>query len=218
VIAEYLREGRSTALERLLGETAPERLFQEVPGIGETLAERIAEQLNVSSLEGLEEAARDGRLQEVVGFGSQKVENVRLSLAGMLGTAARRRQRGGGGDAAGQEPPVKMLLEVDKEYRRQAQAGKLPRIAPKRFNPEGEAWLPILEKTRDDWKVTALFSNTARAHQLGKTDDWVVLYYHRDGEEDQATVVTETQGPLKGKRVVRGREGECRAYYRESNR
>ncbi|MFW6135527.1 MAG: hypothetical protein ACOC7N_01750 [Chloroflexota bacterium] len=48
---------------------------------------------------------------------------------------------------------------------------------------------------------------------LLKTHDWVALYYQRDGDEDQATVVTETHGPLQGKRVVRGRESECRRYY-----
>lgn len=66
---------------------------------------------------------------------------------------------------------------------------------------------------RDGWSFTALYSNTARAHDLGKTHDWVVLYYDQDGEEGQATVVTETHGPLGGKRVVRGREAECRRYY-----
>ena len=59
-----------------------------------------------------------------------------------------------------------------------------------------------------------MYSNTARAHELGKTDDWVVIYYEQDGEEDQCTVVTETRGPLAGRRVVRGREQECREYYR----
>jgi hypothetical protein len=57
-----------------------------------------------------------------------------------------------------------------------------------------------------------LFSNTARAHDLAKTADWVVLYFHSDhGPEGQRTVVTETSGPLQGHRVVRGREAECRA-------
>jgi len=57
-----------------------------------------------------------------------------------------------------------------------------------------------------------LFSNTARAHELGRTDDWVVVYYYdADHHEGQNTIVTETQGPMKGNRVVRGREAECRA-------
>jgi hypothetical protein len=83
-------------------------------------------------------------------------------------------------------------------------------IAPKRFNPKGEAWLPVLHVRRGRWHFTALFSNTARAHELGKVEDWVVLYFHSDGGgEAQRTVVTETRGALVGQRVVRGREAEC---------
>jgi hypothetical protein len=52
---------------------------------------------------------------------------------------------------------------------------------------------------------------------LGRTHDWVVLYfYDGDHREGQRTVVTETRGSLLGKRVVRGREEECRAFYRRS--
>ena len=61
--------------------------------------------------------------------------------------------------------------------------------------------------------VTALFSNTARAHELGKIDDWVVIYFESEGLECQYTVVSEFLGALKGRRVVRGRERECRKYY-----
>jgi hypothetical protein len=107
------------------------------------------------------------------------------------------------------EPGVELLLDVDREYRERAAKGKLRKIAPRRFNPSGEAWLPILHTQRDDWHFTALFSNTAQAHDLGKTDDWVVLYFHTDhGPEAQSTVVTETSGPMEGYRVVRGREAE----------
>lgn len=51
-----------------------------------------------------------------------------------------------------------------------------PRAAPRRFNPKGKAWLPILHTQRGPWHFTALYSNTARAHDLKKTGDWVVLY------------------------------------------
>jgi hypothetical protein len=71
----------------------------------------------------------------------------------------------------------------------------------------------VLHAERDGWSFTALFSNTARAHELGKTQDWVVIFYSRDGDEGQCTVVTESRGPLAGRRVVRGRETECRAHY-----
>ena len=107
-------------------------------------------------------------------------------------------------------PDVNVLLDVDAEYRRRAADGGLRRITPRRHNPEGRAWLPILHTEREgDWHFTALFSNTARAHELKKTDDWVVIFYEKEGHEDQCTVVTETHGPLKGRRVVRGREREC---------
>jgi hypothetical protein len=216
VIASYVRTGRSDILERLKGEVAPGELITQVPGIGEELAEHIARQLDVSTLEELEQAAYDGRLEEVEGFGPERVRNARVSLAGMLSTAAQRRRRQAGGEEKpSEQPSVEMLLDVDEEYRRKADAGKLRKIAPKRFNPEGEAWLPILHTKRNSWAFTALYSNTKRAHELDKTGDWVVLYYERDGEEDQATVVTETRGPLEGKRVVRGRESETQEYYEE---
>jgi hypothetical protein len=60
-----------------------------------------------------------------------------------------------------------------------------------------------------------MFSNTAQAHHLRKTGDWVVVYYHQpDREEGRATIVTETVGALRGRRVVRGRERECASHYR----
>ena len=104
------------------------------------------------------------------------------------------------------------LLDVDREYRAGAHTGALPTIAPRRFNPRNEAWLPVLHTRRGDWHFTALYSNTARAHELGRTRDWVVLYFHdEDHAERQRTVVTEQRGPLRGRRVVRGREKECLA-------
>ena len=112
------------------------------------------------------------------------------------------------------QPSVAELLDVDREYHRKAQAGELQLIAPRRFNPTGEAWLPVLHTVRGPRKYTALFSNTERAHRLGRTRDWVVIYYQDGGgEERQCTVVTEFREPLRGKRVVRGREFECAEYY-----
>jgi hypothetical protein len=107
-------------------------------------------------------------------------------------------------------PAVATLLEVDREYRSKAAAGQLQRIAPRRFNPEHEAWLPVLHSRRDGRHFTALYSNTERAHDVHRTHDWVVIF-HDDG---QCTVVTEYRGALKGMRVVRGREPECLKHYR----
>jgi hypothetical protein len=110
-------------------------------------------------------------------------------------------------------PPVSVLLALDDEYRAKAQAGQLPTISPRLMNPTGEKWLPIMKVKRDGWPCTVLFSNTERAHELGKTREWVVIYYKVAGQEDQCTVVTWRSGPLRGRRVVRGREDECAAHH-----
>jgi hypothetical protein len=133
----------------------------------------------------------------------------------MLSRSARRQRQGRRGPQ--EDPDVSTLLDVDAEYRHKAEAGELKTIAPKRFNPDNEAWLPILHTERGDWDFTVLYSNTSRAHKLDKTHDWVVIYYSRNGRESQATVVTAGSGPLKGKRIVRGRETETREYYRASS-
>jgi len=214
IVTSYVKTGRSELLERLQGEVSPVDLFNQVPGIGEKLARRISQDLDISTLEELEQAAYDGRLQKLEGFGEKKVNNIQVSLAGMLSTSAQRSQRRSGSQKESQEQPgIKTLLSVDEEYRRKAEANKLRKIAPKRLNPEGEAWLPILNTEENGWNFTVLFSNTALAHNLNKTHDWVVIYYDKGDQEGQNTVVTETKGPLEGKRVVRGREDECREYY-----
>jgi DNA polymerase (family 10) len=213
VVHERLHTGRIGMLERLRGAVSPEDLFTTVPGIGEELARRIHDELDVETLEELEMAAHDGRLATVPGFGTRRVQAVRDSLAAMLSRSARRRARAlhlieDARPARPERPRVETILAVDEEYRRRAAAGELRLIAPRRFNPGGDAWLPILHTERDGWTFTALYSNTARAHRLGTTHDWVIVYWERDGHEDQCTVVSERRGPHAGRRVVRGREAE----------
>jgi putative hydrolase len=71
----------------------------------------------------------------------------------------------------------------------------------------------VLHTHRDGREYTALFSNTERAHRLGRTHDWVVLYYDGPEHEGQCTVITGQRGSLAGYRIVRGREDECREFY-----
>jgi hypothetical protein len=111
------------------------------------------------------------------------------------------------------EPAISELLDVDREYRTKAAADRLPRLAPRRFNPTRKPWLPVLHTARSDRKYTALFANTARAHELRTTHDWVILRIRDHGREHLITVETETRGPLTGQRVIRGREWECLTYY-----
>ena len=218
-IREYAASGRLRMLERLEGQVSPEDLFASIPGIGDALAHRIHAELGLETLEGLELAAHDGRLLTVHGFGPRRAEALREILAGLLSRSSRRRARLVGPQRAEPDvrPPVDLLLRVDQEYRQKAKAGELRTIAPRRFNPEGRAWLPILHVDLDGWSLTVLFSNTARAHQLGMTGDWVIVYYERNGDEGQATIVTEHHGSMTGQRVVRGREGECLTTSRESS-
>jgi hypothetical protein len=207
-IMEMLSTGRWSQLERLRGALQPEQLFQTLPGIGPELAARIHGELHVDTLEAIEVAAHDGRLAKVPGVGHRRVAAVRAVLTERLG---RQRVRA---LLQAKAAPIALLLDVDREYREKADAGSLRRSAPKRFNPTGEAWLPVLHTAQDHWRFTALFSNTRKADELGKTKDWVVIYTQTDREpESQATVVTERRGPLSGRRVVRGREAECGLCY-----
>ena len=215
-LLEMNRTGRWMQLERLRGSADPTQLFTAVPGLGHRLAERIHDELHIDTLEALEMAAHDGRLETVPGVGPRRAAAIRASLQTMLSRGRARRAPGATGLGTRLEPgpSVATLLDVDREYRLKADDDTLPTIAPKRFNPTGDAWLPVLHTQRDGWHFTALFSNTAQAHQLNRTRDWVVIYYYDDEHaEGQHTVVTETHGPLAGRRVVRGREAECRTHY-----
>ncbi len=214
VIYEIIATGRSSRLENLRGSLQPEQVFQSIPGVGVELARKIHEQLHVDTLESLEIAAHDGRLEQVEGVGPRRASAIRASLQTMLG----HKHRWPVPDA-NNEVPVAMLLDVDDEYRRKAEARQLPTIAPKRFNPDNKAWLPVLHTSRGIWHFTVLFSNTARAHELDRIHDWVVVYFYDDAHhENQHTVVTENHGSLVGRRVVRGRETECRQFYLAAQR
>lgn len=176
-----------------------------VPGIGPALAGRIRDALGVDSLDALREAAESGRLSTVPGVGHKTADAVLDHL---------------GGERSEEDlidpPTVAELLDVDREYREGADAGDLPTIAPRRNNPEGDDWLPILNTRRGRRRYTALFSNTDRAHELGTTDDWVVVYEDAPDLGRQWTVVTARHGALDGRRVVRGRERETREHYRSA--
>jgi putative hydrolase len=207
-IAEIARTGRLSQLDRLRGSLDPEPLLQTVPGVGPASAQQIHDVLHVDTLEELELAAHDGRLELLRGMGPRRAAAIRASLASVLGRPSQRRR------SEGDAPPVALLLDIDAEYRDRVTRGQLPTIAPRRFNPEGKSWLPILHDRRGGWHFTVLFSNTARAHELQRTREWVVIYYYDDEhQEGQNTIVTESHGPLAGKRVVRGRESECASLY-----
>jgi DNA polymerase (family 10) len=208
-IHQLVMTGRLPMLDRLRGESDPIILLRTVPGIGRVTARRLYDELGIETLEELEAAAHDGRLNDIIG--EKRLAGIRDSLATRLGRVrAQTLWRDVG------QPSVAQILDVDEEYRTKAADDAIPKIAPRRFNPEHEQWLPILHTDRGRRHYTALFSNTPRAHQLRKTSDWVVIYYDRGDGERQCTAITATYGPLTGNRIVRGREAECLDYYQRS--
>lgn len=210
-IVEILNTGQWRQLEQRAQSLTPERLFATIPGIGPVLAARLVQSLGVTSLADLEAVLRLGDA-EVQGIGARRRAAILAGLAQRLNRIPENRRARNA--PAAPRPPVAQLLEVDARYRAKAGAGALPLIAPRRFNPEGLTWLPIMHHHAGGWEFTALFSNTANAHELGRTRDWVVIYHRPDGgAEGRATIVTETSGPLKGLRVIRGREDACAEHY-----
>jgi hypothetical protein len=208
-IRDFVETGRMPLQERLRARRTPVDALRSVPGIGDRLAGRLHQELGLETLEELELAAHDGRLERIAGFGPRRIEAIRGALAERLGRPRPARER-----RPPVEPPVAELLDVDREYRRLAAQHRLPKVAPHRMNPLHQAWLPILHTRRGPRRYTALFSNTPRAHELGRTHDWVVLYWEADGDGGQHTIVTARLGPLRSRRVVRGREQECAEHYR----
>jgi DNA polymerase/3'-5' exonuclease PolX len=207
-VAELIETGALGVIDRLRGAADPERLLQTVPMIGPALAHQIHETLHIDTLEALEAAALNGRLADMKGIGRRRTDSIRHSLNDML---ARRRPRQSQSNSA--PPPVADILSVDQTYRETLDT--LPTINPRRFNETGRFRIPILHTERGPWHFTALFSNTPTAHRFGRTHDWVVIYHERDGHPDgQSTVVTQHGGPLDGRRVIRGREKSCAAFYR----
>ncbi|MGI9355012.1 MAG: helix-hairpin-helix domain-containing protein [Rhizobiaceae bacterium] len=198
-ISEIVLTGRWSQLERLKGDLKPEKLFQTIPGIGPALANRLAEFGGLETLDDLEAEIHFGR-RHIPGLGPKRREALSAILSQRLGRPVFSRR-----GKIEQKPAADLILRVDDMYRKRAASGRLKRIAPKRFNPGGEEWLPIMHARHDEWHFTALFSNTRLAHELGKTRDWVIIYFHISGQpEGQCTVVTETRGPKKGRRAIRG--------------
>ena len=76
-IEEYVQTGSMRAFEKMKGEI-PERLltFLAIPGLGPKTARLIYEQLHVTTLEELEQAAREHRLAGIPGIREKSGENI----------------------------------------------------------------------------------------------------------------------------------------------
>ena len=89
-IVEYLTTGRMESYEQARRDfpVALASLMQ-VPGLGPTKARAVYHELGISSAAELEQAARDGRLRDVPGFGEKVAESVLANLERMKQRAGR---------------------------------------------------------------------------------------------------------------------------------
>ncbi|MEL7356357.1 MAG: helix-hairpin-helix domain-containing protein [Cyanobacteria bacterium J06648_10] len=223
-IRELAETGNLQLLERLSIDVSPEDLFTTVPGIGQILARRLYRGLGLRSLVDLQQAAQNGALHQVPGFGQERIARLQVDLNVLLQSSPASRESSSPKPSVSSPvrrqkalptalPSVDLLLKVDEQYRYLAKAGQLRMVTPKRFNPDKKPWLPVMQMRKAGWLFNVLYSNTARAHELGKTHDWVVINYertvHGQTQRGQCTVVTEPQGAHKGTRVVRRRDASA---------
>ena len=215
LIYEYITTGRMSRLDNLQGASDPIALFQVIPTVGRGLAQRFHNKLHIDTLASLENSLHTGQLEQVKGVGKKRLQAIKNWLSSNY--IERNKKLKNDTSAFSEEnkkPSVELLLKLDTEYRDKANAGQLPLITPIKFNPKKKTWLPILHSQKADWHFTVMYSNTERAHTLDRIYDWVIiLFYDSHHLEGQYTVVTEVRGNLIDRRVVRGREDECRAYY-----
>ena len=82
VVRELVDDGESTMLDRLR-ESTPEGLLEmlRVPGLGPAKIHLIHQELGVDTLRELEDAARDGRLAGLRGFGPKTSEKILKGIA-----------------------------------------------------------------------------------------------------------------------------------------
>lgn len=217
VIIEYVTTGASQFLRRIKGEESAENIFDEIPGIGPHLSHLIVGRLKIRTMSELKKALEDGRLDRLPGFGPKRMRLIRMAVSDYERKKSNAQTSGDHQKIEEHQsyPSISVLLRLDYLYRNKAERGELQKISPRTNNPKQKSWLPIYHYELDGWHFTCLYSNTTRAHELGKTKDWVVIYFESDGHEGQSTVVTEITGADKGRRVLRGREDECRDFYRK---
>jgi DNA polymerase (family X) len=80
-IAEYLRNGRIEALDRLRGKMpAGVRQLMDIPTLGPKRAMQLYQELHVSSVDELADAIEAGRLAGLRGFGARTAENLTYGI------------------------------------------------------------------------------------------------------------------------------------------
>lgn len=115
-LAQLVRTGKWIYLERLRGSAEPQDVFCAIPGVGPVLARRLHETLHVETLEQLEAPLHEHSAATILGISAGRLAALRAVLGQML--ARLRPLRISRSD----EPPIEMLLDIDREYRAKVQA------------------------------------------------------------------------------------------------
>ena len=80
-LVELLEAGQFRTLGDEVAPYDPERALTSLPGVGAQTAYQLREQLGIHTLDEVEEAAQDGRLEQI-GMGPKRIRNVLESLEG----------------------------------------------------------------------------------------------------------------------------------------
>lgn len=87
IVREYLDTNRSRYLDELRSEVPPGLLeMAEIPGLGFKKVRSLHQALGIDNLDKLEDAARDGRLARVPGFGARTAEKILKGISFVRGT------------------------------------------------------------------------------------------------------------------------------------
>ncbi|TWU50559.1 hypothetical protein Poly51_38510 [Rubripirellula tenax] len=213
LLESAIRVGRIPLLDRLRGQSNAEHYFATLPGIGPQLSHRIYEQLHIETMAELKQAASDGRLLQVPGLGRRRIE----AIQGCLERHGVSPHDDSQNRVTTEAISVDELLDIDREYRRRAEAGDLEKIKPSQGSASQTDWLPVMHTDRQGRHYTAMFSTTVHAQEQHATHDWVIVFRDDANAHGRWTIITSQFGKLKGLRIVRSREDECQSYYRQHN-
>jgi hypothetical protein len=203
--AALIIQGLPRPVEEILAEHGRKGL-ESIPGIGKSIAYAVEQLLGIGEMRVLRPPHLPAReqLRSLPGVGPRAAERLQdeeglasVSEVRRAGRLAEMRR------AMEDEPSIEEILAVEADFRRLAGAGVLGRTAPRAYSPKGPKWEGVLQCERGGWHLRVAWADTAIAHRLDKTRDWIEVRFERDGRSGVRTVVTEA-----GRRVVRGREEE----------
>ncbi len=179
-IEEYLRTGQMHAFEKLKAEV-PQGLLAllAVPGLGPKTARLLCEQLHVTNLEELEQAAREHRLAGIPGIRGKTEENILKGIDAV--------KRGKERQPLGKVLPV--ALDLVEELRKRAPVERIEIAGSLRRRKESAKDIDLVATAGDPERVMAGFVSLPQVEEVvmhGPTRSSVVI---REGLQVDLRVV-----------------------------